>query len=117
MDEAMREHYSVMAGETNRLMGPELHGKVDHGVTVALADEQLIRIIRLRLVGYHRRDFPWWDVSYCYGELNDGSYVRVNLGEWQLRPRYKSHLVELCKAAGRHGKSMGLFDAISTLPG
>lgn len=85
--------------------------------TVELGDPELVKITRLRLIGASR-EYPYWDLSYCYGELRDGTNVRVDLGEYRFgRYTYKHELVELCKAAGRYGKGMGIFDAISTLAG
>lgn len=117
-DEATREYYSVLCNETNPLQDPKLFDKIarEAGI-VALADARLVRIERLRLIGYHPVEWPEWEISYCIGVLDDGRYVRVDLGDFFLRAKYKAHLVELCKAAGRHGKSLGIFDAISTLPG
>jgi hypothetical protein len=85
--------------------------------TVDLADPDLVKITRLRLIGASR-EYPFWDLSYCYGQLRDGTNVRVNLGEYRFgRFSYKRELVDLCKKAGRYGKGMGIFDAISTLAG
>lgn len=86
-------------------------------ITVELADEELVKITRLRLIGASR-EYPFWDLSYCYGQLKDGTNVRVDLGANRFgRYTYKRELVELCKKAGRFGKGMGIFDAISTLAG
>jgi hypothetical protein len=85
--------------------------------TVELADPELVKITRLRLIGASR-EYPFWDLSYCYGQLKDGTNVRVELGAYRFgRYSYKKELVELCKKAGRFGKGMGIFDAISTLAG
>lgn len=89
------------------------------GETVSLSDARLVKIERLRLIGWSR-EYPVWDVSYCYGRLNDGNLVRVDLGEYRLRCSrngYNRALVELCKRAGKYGKSLGIFDAVSTLAG
>lgn len=85
--------------------------------TVDLANPKLVKITRLRLIGACR-EFPFWDLSYCYGQLEDGTNVRVRLNRNQFgRYSYKRELVDLCKEAGRFGKDMGIFDAISTLAG
>ncbi len=85
--------------------------------TVALDDPSLVKITRLRLIGASR-EYPFWDLSYCYGQLADGTNVRVELGEHRFgRYSYKRELVELAKRAGRFGKGMGLLDNISTLNG
>lgn len=36
------------------------------GETVGLADKRLVKIERLRLIGWSR-EYPAWDVSYVYG--------------------------------------------------
>jgi hypothetical protein len=85
--------------------------------TVELSDPELVKITRLRLIGASR-EYPYWDLSYCYGQLADGTNVRVYLGEHRFgRYTYKRELVALAKAAGRYGKGMGLLDNISTLAG
>lgn len=91
---------------------------VDHADTRNLRDQDLVRIVRLRLLT--DSGFPWWDISYCYGQLRDGRFVHVNLGHGQLRKAnggYKANLIEIFKEAGRFAKGMGVFDdgVISTL--
>lgn len=87
-------------------------------------------LVRLRLLT--DRDFPWWDISYCYGRLRTGELVRVSLGVHQInKPRVggrvinkvsKTHLIEIAKMNGRYAKSIGLLapdggygDALSTM--
>jgi hypothetical protein len=85
--------------------------------TVSLADRRLVKITRLRLIGASC-EYPWWDLSYCYGQLEDGTNVRVDLGEDRFgRYSYQRELVGLARRAGRFGKGMGLLDNISTLAG
>lgn len=84
---------------------------------VTLSDPRLVTITRLRLIGASR-EFPFWDLSYCFGKLADGSDVRVELESYRFgRYSYKRELVELAKQAGRYGKGMGLLDNISLLYG
>lgn len=81
------------------------------GVTVDLADKRLVRITRLRLVT--DRDVPFWDLSYCYGLLDDGTHCRVRLPEHQWRKsNLTGDLIGMCKRAGRYGKGLGLFDPL-----
>ena len=83
---------------------------------VDLKHRKLARIVRLRLVS--DPGFPMWDVSYCYGRLENGDYVRVHLPEQQFSRRYlKRDLVDMCKRAGVYGKKLGILDdgVISTL--
>lgn len=80
-------------------------------LTVDLADKRLVRITRLRLVT--DRDFPMWDLSYCYGRLADGTDVAVRLPEWQFpKSNLNGALIAMCKRAGRFGKGMGIFDPL-----
>lgn len=77
--------------------------------TVDLADRDLVRITRLRLVT--DPGFPFYDLSYCYGELRDGTAVRVRLPEWQFPRRGLTRaLVAMCQAEGRYAKGLGLLD-------
>jgi len=110
---------SYGAQQTNGLIDPTYHSRVDHSRTYLLSDKEVVKIVRLRLIGYNPREFPMWDVSYCHGQLADGRIVPVDLGDYQLPPRYKGRLIELAKEAGRYAKGMGLIDdgVISTLRG
>lgn len=71
-----------------------------------------LKIVRLRLLG--ERFHPFWDISYCWGELN-GHPVQVTLPFTAL-PRTKGYgLVEELNRANLSGKRLGIWDAISTL--
>lgn len=94
----------------------EIRESIDHHEPVWFADGSLKRIVRLRLIS--DPGYPMWDVSYCYGQLKDGTYVRVELPVFQFsKRRLKGELIEMCKEAGVYGKALGLFDpeVISTL--
>jgi hypothetical protein len=76
---------------------------------VDLADKRLARITRLRLVT--DRDFPMWDLSYCYGVLKDGAAVRVRFPQSQFtKSDLNRDLIDMCKAEGVFGKGLGIFD-------
>lgn len=78
--------------------------------TVQLEDKRLKRIKRLRLLS--DPGFPFWDVSYCYGLLDDGTKVRVQLPRHQFsKAKWRSELYDMCREAGVYGKGLGLFDA------
>jgi hypothetical protein len=86
--------------------------------TLDLSDPELVRIIRLRLIS--DPGFPVWEVSYCHGETATGERVRVSLPFYQLRkgrqgPSINAQLVEHFRSAGRFGKGMGVFGAVSTM--
>ena len=56
----------------------EMRETVDHKRTVRLSDPDLVKILRLRLLGDPSCDFL--DISYCWGQTKDGGRVLVNLG-------------------------------------
>lgn len=88
----------------------------DGHLSVAWNDPALAKITRLRLLSDW--DFPFWDVSYCYGVLRDGRSCRVQLPFHQLRKaKWKTELVEWATRDGVYAKGLGLFDpdTISTL--
>jgi len=77
--------------------------------TVELDDPRLARIVRLRLVT--DPGFPFFDLSYCHGQLRDGTFVRVQLPQFQFSKReLNRELIAMCKAAGVYGKALGIFD-------
>lgn len=77
--------------------------------TVDLTDARLRRITRLRLVT--DAGFPFYDLSYCYGELKDGEPVRVRLPRHQWsRRNLRGELIEMAREAGVYAKGLGLLD-------
>lgn len=105
-------------GETNGFTkdeAREFHKTHTPVTTVLWTHPDLKRIIRLRLVS--DRGFPWWDVSYCYGEMKDGTTVRVSLPFDQL-PKNKpvnASILEHAKRDKVYAKGLGIFDVVSTL--
>lgn len=94
------ESFSLPDGWHERHSGAE---------TVDLTDPELGRITRLRLLG--DRDFPFLDLSYCHGELKDGTPVRVQLPRHQFPKRGLCRaLVEMCQQAKVYGKGIGITD-------
>lgn len=74
-----------------------------------LADRNLVKVTIIRLVGFEDYDFPYVDLSYCYGELRDGTPVRVDLGRHQFaKAAWKSQLIQCFKDANRYAKGMGV---------
>lgn len=117
MDQAAR--YGVNLWDVNSVEATtELRESVDHSIVVDWNDPDLVKVLRLRLIGCSY-EYPFWDVSYCYGELRDGTRVRVNLPEWHLNRNWRRHLVELAKRDHVYAKGLGLLDAdvVSTLAG
>jgi hypothetical protein len=86
----------------------ELRESVNHGVTVMWNDKRLARVLRLRLIGCSR-DYPFWDVSYCYGELKDGTRCRVQM-PGRINRNWKAHLVQMACRDGVFAKGLGLLD-------
>jgi hypothetical protein len=76
---------------------------------VQLDDKRLRRIRRLRLLS--DPGFPMWDLSYCWGELADGTKVRVQLPRHQFsKGKLFTELIEMGKEAGVYMKRLGVFD-------
>jgi hypothetical protein len=77
--------------------------------TVDLTDDRLLRVTRLRLVT--DPGFPLWEVSYCHGQLKDGTYVNVRLPYHQFsRRKLRREIVEMAIEAGVHAKRLGMLD-------
>jgi len=82
--------------------------------TVDWTDKRLAKITRLRLLS--DPGFPLWDVSYCYGQLHDGTNVKVDLPFHQLPKRdMKAWIIKYAKKDGVYAKGLGIFDNISRL--
>lgn len=99
--------------ETNPIINPSAYEYPAKDNIVEWNDPTLRRITRLRLVsdwGFHS-----WDVSYCHGELHDGTIVRIHLPFYQLDKRnIKSQIIEYAKRDSVYAKGLGIFEAIST---
>lgn len=112
-----RERYG--AKETNGLEAGEQEAWLDAireggSQTVYWADKDLKKVTRLRLLS--DPGFPFWDVSYCYGELKDGTAVRVSLPFHQLPKRgINGAIIEWAKRDGVYAKGLGIFEVVSTL--
>ena len=105
---------TIYPNETNGLGAGNDYHKTDRSTVVYWNDPQLARITRLRLLT--DPGFPSWDVSYCHGELKDGTPCRVELPFSQLPRRNRSGaLISYAKADGVYLKYLGVFDAISEL--
>jgi hypothetical protein len=104
--------------ETNPLPAsghPEIKGRVYWD------NPRLARITRLRLLS--DPGFPMWDVSYCHGQLDDGTYVDVDLpfsqlaktpGRWGTGALQKD-IIRHARRDKVYAKGLGVFNAISTL--
>lgn len=79
-------------------------------------DPQLAKVTRLRLLS--DPGFPYWDVSYCYGELKDGTPVRVTLPFSQLNKfgaSLSKQIISYAKKDGVYAKGLGILENISRL--
>lgn len=99
----------MLVNEVNGLENPKEYGSVDRSVQVDWSDSRLARITRLRLLSDPGLGF--WDVSYCHGELKDGTPCRVIVGFSQLPKRGRmAAIVAAAKRDGVYAKGLGLFD-------
>lgn len=117
MDQAAR--YGVNLWDTYTVEETTaLRESVDHGHVVDWTDPELKRVIRFRLIGCSY-EYPFWDVSYAYGELRDGTRVRVAFPFGQLKREWKRDLIEQAKRDRVYAKGLGLLDpnVVSTLAG
>jgi hypothetical protein len=74
-----------------------------------LGDSELAKITRLRLLT--ERGYPYFDISYCYGELKDGTAVRIDGVPMHLsRKTPKADLIAWAKSEGAFAKGLGLLD-------
>lgn len=81
-------------------------------VEVDWSDPTLGKIVRLRLVS--DPDFPFWDFSYCWGALKDGTPCRVRVPFFQLSKRtLKADIIRDAQRDKVFAKGLGIFDALS----
>lgn len=100
---------TTYANETNGLIPGEAHPCEALQGEVALNDPSLAKITRLRMLT--ERGFPFLDVSYCYGELKNGTPVRVNLPVRQFpRKNVKAAIIAMCREENVYGKGIGILD-------
>ena len=106
MDLAVR--YGV--NETNPLWVSEsTHENVDFSIHCRLGDPRLERITRLRLLT--EPGYPYFDISYVYGVLKDGTHVRIAGDPGSLgRKTIKADLVAWAREEGAYAKGLGLLD-------
>jgi hypothetical protein len=105
------DRIAPMVHETASLPNGKAYHSIPRSVTVDWTTPGLY-ITRLRLLS--DPGFPMWDVSYCHGQLPDGTEVRVQLPFSQVPRRgMKAFLYQEAKKTGVFIR--GLFDNISTL--
>lgn len=97
--------------ETNNIADARYTSEdVDYARTTDLSDPRLVRIDRLRLLT--DPGFPWYDISYCWGTLDDGTHVPVILpvSQFLKRRALKVQLVAMARQSKRFAKGLGLLD-------
>jgi hypothetical protein len=95
--------------ETNTISSSDLDARdrIDYSKRYPLADKRVARITRLRLLT--EPGTPVLDLSYCYGELADGTPVLVDLPRHQFtKALWKSQMIDMFKGAGRYALGMGI---------
>jgi hypothetical protein len=94
--------------ETNPLWTSEVtHETITEEVT--LGDPRLDRVTRLRLLT--EPEYPFFDISYVYGVLKDGTHVRITGAPMHLgRKTIKRDLIEWAKEEKAFAKGLGLLD-------
>lgn len=110
MNSMVRGKYGVL--ESNGIDSVPAHIRdAERTEYVSITDPNLARVDRLRLVSDF--DTPWWDISYCWGTMKDGTAVRVDMEGLELtRGRGESiarQIVEHCKGLGVYAKGLGLL--------
>ena len=105
---ARAQAYGV--NETNPIwMSEATHENVDYSIHCTLGDARLKRVVRLRLLT--EPGYPYFDVSYVYGQLHDGTYVRLSGAPTQLgRKTLKRDLIHWAREEGAWAKGLGLLD-------
>jgi hypothetical protein len=72
-------------------------------------DPELDRVFRFRVLT--DPGFPFYDVSYVYGVMKDGTNVRVDVPFYQLpKSTWKSAIVEFARKDKVNAKRLGFFD-------
>lgn len=93
------------ATETNSLIGEHPCHSLQGSATLG----EVAKVTRLRLLT--ERGYPFMDISYCYGEMADGTPVRiVDLPMHLSRKAPKADLIAWAKAEGAYAKGLGLLD-------
>lgn len=111
IDETKTPEYRAMVHDLAKL-----REAAHAGPKVTWDDKRLAKIVRLRLLS--DPGFPVWDVNYCYGQLKDGGYCRVEL-PWSQLPKSEGKMRATVYAQGTkdkvHVNGLGFFAAIDAL--
>ncbi len=94
----------------------EYHKRVTSNISRGVEwTEPGLKILRLRLLS--DPGHPYWDISYCHGELPSGEFVNVYMPFPYLKkkPSINAQIIAWAKKENFFAKKTGIFDAISTL--
>lgn len=115
---------TIHTGESNAIRDVMSHDEQEQFINTPFrcdwADPALAKIVRLRMLT--DRGFPFYDVSYCWGVLKDGTKVKVDLPFSQLPKRsfgggsYKLAILAYARRDGVYAKGLDIFAAISIQP-
>lgn len=110
IDRSIRNAQAYGVNETNPLwMSESTHENVDFTIHCTLGDPRLERITRLRLLT--EPGYPYFDVSYVYGVLKDGTHVRIAGAPMHLgRKTLKRDLIDWAREEKAYAKGLGLLD-------
>jgi len=109
MSGMMRDEYGVLYENALEDVGLTVDFLGQDDPDVYWDDPELAKVVRLRLLS--DPGFPYWDLSYCWGILRDGTHCRVVLPFHQLGKRgWKAELIEYAKRDGVFAKGLGFFD-------
>lgn len=112
--EQMKNYYGVQ--EDNGLIDPDAYHKSRENsefMSLAGLAAKGGRVTRLRLLTEKGPGYRLWDVSYCHGELPDGTPVHVHGGPLGIaghKGMVKGELIAWAKSEGVFAKGLGLLD-------
>lgn len=89
------------------------HAAMAGAPTVELEDPRLARVTRLRVLTDPHA--PCWELSYCHGELKDGTACHVDLPWYTFSKRkgLSREIVAMCQEVGVYAKGIGILDTVS----
>lgn len=104
-------HYGATQTNARSSQDDEFSARIDYSVPrTQLDDPNLASIYRLRLLGANDWDWPNYDISYCWGELRDGTAVAVEMPHLVLPKRdWRGVLIRWARANGVYLAGLGLF--------
>lgn len=103
------QHYNVKESNNISDMGEDAKKYRDSNICVHWSHPDLAKIVRMRFVT--DPGFPLIDLSYCWGELKDGTPCRVNLPFHQLpKKSYHGAMLDYARRDKVFLKGLGIFN-------